>query len=355
MASPIDLTKFVHPSQLGGIERYVIEDGAARGVRALCFNSGGGLRFRVLPDRGLDIDQAFFDRHSLAFLSHKGVSAPTRGLDRGADWLKSFMGGLLTSCGPFNIGAPVNDNGEDLGLHGPHSNTPAEIESVIQPDPRAGRLDMSVTAAVRYGSFYGPLLNLRRTIACTLGSNQIRFTDEFVNPGNTAVPHAWLLHINLGYPLVDQGAILCYDVTRIEPMPGAAMSAKTFAPGNDAKRIPAPLESHRGETSAVGYLYPRADRDGAASVGIINDRLGIGLAIRYDTRQFPRCANWQHFGPHEYVTALEPANGSVEGRDKDRAAGVLDSIPAGQSRRYDYSIEVLTPGQPLEALRRLNG
>src|SRR3954454_12516416 len=95
--------RFINPAQLGGIEQYVIDDGAGRGVRALCVNTGGGLRYRVLADRGLDIDQAFFNQHSLAFLMFNGATAPTRALDRGLDWLKGFPGVLLTSCGPFNI------------------------------------------------------------------------------------------------------------------------------------------------------------------------------------------------------------------------------------------------------------
>src|SRR5256885_7873582 len=102
-------SRFINPAQLGGIESYVIDDGPARGVRALCVNTGGGLRYRVLVDRGLDIDQAFFNQMSLAFLAHKGVTPPTRGLDRGLDWLKGFGAGLLTSCGPFNTGGPVVD------------------------------------------------------------------------------------------------------------------------------------------------------------------------------------------------------------------------------------------------------
>src|SRR5438105_15682228 len=112
-ATPFDPTKFVHPAQAGGIERYVLDDGAGRGVRALCVNTGGGLRYRVLVDRGLDIDQAFFNQHSLAFLTHKGPTAPNLALDRGIDWLKSFPGGLLTSCGPMNVGAPGIDEGEE--------------------------------------------------------------------------------------------------------------------------------------------------------------------------------------------------------------------------------------------------
>src|SRR6478735_3631696 len=98
---------FVNPAQVGGIEPYQLDDGAGRGVRALCVNTGGGLRYRVLVDRGLDIDQAFFNQHSLAFLTFNGPTAPTRAHDRGLDWLKGFGGGLLTSCGPFNIGGPV--------------------------------------------------------------------------------------------------------------------------------------------------------------------------------------------------------------------------------------------------------
>src|SRR6476646_3829713 len=137
MPAPIqfDAGKYIHTAQVGGIERYTIDDGPARGVRALCVNTGAGLRYRVLVDRGLDIDHAFHNDRSLTFLTHKGVTPPSRGYDRGLDWLKSFPGGLLTSCGPFNTGGPVTDGGEDLGLHGPHSNTAASIESITQPDP----------------------------------------------------------------------------------------------------------------------------------------------------------------------------------------------------------------------------
>src|SRR4051812_23788413 len=168
-----DRTKFINPAQVGGVERYVIDDGAGRGVRALCVNTGGGLRYRVLVDRGFDVDQASFNEHSLTFLTHKGVTAPSRGLDRGTGWLKGFPGGLLTTCGPFNIGEPCTDDDEELGQHGSHSNTAASIESVVEPNPRAGRNEIRLVGRVRYGAFYGPLLELRRTITSMLGSNAI--------------------------------------------------------------------------------------------------------------------------------------------------------------------------------------
>ena len=349
---PFDSSKFVHPAQTGGIERYVIDDGAGRGTRALCVNAGGGLRYRLLPDRGLDIDQAFFGPHSLSFLTHKGVTAPAGGLERGIDWLKTFPGGLLTSCGPFNIGAPSTDAGEDLPLHGAHSNTPAEIESVVQPDPHAGRLEMSVTGVLRYGRLFGPNLTLRRTVRSTLGQNAIQVTDEFTNAANTPTPHAWLLHINLGYPLVDGGAEFCYDAKVVSQ--DNPTSRARFKPGGSYKKIPNPLDAHRGGVEAVAYLYPKAARDGRATVGLINRKLGFGLAIDYSTREFGRCVNWQHWGPGEYVTALEPSTGTTEGRAKDRAEGTLRQIEPGAQAAYHYTIRVVTKREEIEALRALN-
>jgi hypothetical protein len=350
-----DKTKFIQASQVGGIEAYTIDEGAGRGVRALVVNTGGGLRYRVVVDRGLDIDQAFYNQNSLSFLTHKGVTPPTRGLDRGLDWLRSFPGGLLTSCGPFNIGPPGKDGEDDLGLHGPHSNTGATIESVSQPDPHGGKLDMTVVGRVKYGAFYGPCVELRRTIRSTLGSNAIEITDEFTNAGNQPAPHAWLLHINLGYPLVDGGAELCFDSPKVLPT-DAIESVKRFREGVNYKKILPPQEAHRGPESAVAYLFPRpTDRAGNVTVGVVNRKLGLGVAIRYNTKQFPRCGNWQHFGPGEYVTALEPMNGTIDGRASDRKNKLLDRIPAGGKKVYRYAIEAVTSRAGFSELRGLNG
>lgn len=345
--SPSPTDRFINVSQLGGIERYTLDDGPGRGVRALCVNTGAGLRYRVLVDRGLDIDQAFFQQHSLTFLSHKGVTTPSRAYDRGLDWLKSFPVGLLTSCGPFSTGAPTSDDGEDLGLHGHHSNSPASLDAVFQPDPYSADPAMTIVGRVRYGALYGPSAELKRTIRSYLHSNLISIEDEFTNPGNTPIPHAWLLHINFGYPLLDDGSELRVDTSKIEPVGDSG----PFFEGN-WKRLTAPRDDRRGSTSSVAYLYPRAGADGHATVAIVNPKLSLAVAIRYDTREFPRCVNWQHLGPREYVTALEPANGGVEGRDKDRARGWLDTLQPGEKKTYRYELEVLTTQDAIAQLPR---
>jgi len=357
MAAPslsqnFDNNKFINPAQIGGIESYTLEDGAGRGVRALCVNTGAGLRYRVLVDRGLDIDQAFHHQHSLAFLTYKGVTRPSRGLDSGYRWLRGFPGGLLTSCGPFNIGDPTNDQGDELGQHGEHSNTAASLESVIQPDPQRGRDQMSVSGTIRYGAFYGPCLELRRTIRSRLGQNRIDFVDEFNNVGNTVVSHAWLLHINFGYPLVDEGAELCYAESKLEPMDNE-QSLRFFAKGRNYKRLGGPAAEGKGQ-SVVAYIHPKAARDGAATVGIINRKLNLGVAIHYNTKEFGRCGNWQSLQSREYVTALEPMTGKVTGTHLDRAEGLVLSLQPGERRGYHYSIEVASDKPAIEALRALN-
>jgi hypothetical protein len=352
----MDTSKFINPQQVGGIESYSFNNGPARSTRALLVNTGGGLRYRILPDRGLDIDQAFFNQHSLTFLAHKGVTPPqAEALRHGLDWLRGFPVGLLTSCGPTNAGGPATDAGEEVGLHGPHSGTAATIESVVQPDPRGGRMHMSVTAVVRYGSFYGPCIELRRTITSTLGQNVIDVRDEFFNAGNEDQPHAWLLHVNFGYPLCDQGSEFCYDAAKIEPLADPGAQEWFGATDGAYKRIPGALKEHHGPNSVVAYLYPKARAAGGdTTVGVVNERLGFGVAIHYNTKEFPRCGNWQHWGEQEYVGALEPMTGGVEGRDKDRERGWLLTLPAGGRRSYHYRIEVVSEKAGLNALLALN-
>src|SRR3954471_5634587 len=126
--------KISHHSQLGGIETSVLDNGAGRGTRIAWINTGTGLRFKVVIDRAMDIADAFFNQYSLAWLSHKGVTSPQPFSNTGADWLKTFSGGLLMTCGLSHVGGPEADEYGQRGLHGEISNLPAEIESIVQPD-----------------------------------------------------------------------------------------------------------------------------------------------------------------------------------------------------------------------------
>ena len=98
--------KISNTAQLGGIETSVLDNGPGRGTRIAWFNTGSGLRFKVVLDRAMDIADTFYNQHSIAWLSHAGITAPQPFSNRGLDWLRTFGGGLLTTCGLSHVGGP---------------------------------------------------------------------------------------------------------------------------------------------------------------------------------------------------------------------------------------------------------
>ncbi len=155
--------KISNVKQLGGIETSVIDNGSGRGSRIAWVNTGTGLRYKVVIDRAMDIADAFYNQHSVAWLSALGVSAPQPFSNKGLDWLQTFGGGLLVTCELTHVGGPESDEFGERGLHGSISNTPAEIESIIQPDPMVGEMEMSITGRIKQTKIFGPSLELKRT------------------------------------------------------------------------------------------------------------------------------------------------------------------------------------------------
>jgi hypothetical protein len=347
---PLADAPVINASQLGGIETATLDNGPGRGVRVAWVNTGGGLRYKVVIDRGLDIADAEFLGQSLTWHSLVGITAPSFAYHQGLDWLRSFAGGLLASCGPTYMGAPCTDGDEELGLHGPHSNTAATVESIVNPDLRAGRYEMAITGLVRTAKVFNPNVELRRTIRSPLGESVIEIHDHFVNCGNEPVPHAWLLHINFGYPLLEpKVSTYCYK-GKVTPR---ADSVEWYS-RKDFRRAPAPQKAHCGVGEDCTYIEPTPDRKGIATVGVVNEKRRFGVKIEYSTKQFPRMVNWQHWGPGgSYVGALEPMNGSVEGRPTDRRRGWLDTLKPGETRNYACRITATNDEKDLKALLKL--
>ena len=69
---------------------------------------------------------------------------------------------------------------------------------------------MELGLLVRDTRMFGPVFQVRRTLRCTLGRPEIEIEDEVANHGDTPVPHHWLYHCNLGYPLLDEGGRFIY-------------------------------------------------------------------------------------------------------------------------------------------------
>ena len=291
-------------------------------------------------DRAMDIADAFYNQHSLAWLSHVGITSPQPFSHRGMDWIRTFGGGLLTTCGLSHIGGPEADKYGERGLHGLISNMPAEIESIIQPDPLNGKMEMSLTGKVKQTQVFGPSLELKRTISGTLGHAAIRIHDEVTNCGNTAAPHMLLYHLNFGWPLVDEGTDILWHGPW-KSFAGDKSPTKIFREGNNFRKCPPPLELHNGPGEEVAFIDITPDDSGRCTAGLYNERINLAVAIRFNKKELPWLTNWQHWGKGEYVTGLEPGTNPPIGQAKAREQNELIFLEPGETRIYNLEIEVL--------------
>ncbi|MDB5260853.1 MAG: hypothetical protein JWQ14_134 [Adhaeribacter sp.] len=345
--------KIVNPAQLGGIETSVLDNGPGRGTRIAWINTGTGLRYKVVLDRAMDIADTFYNQHSLAWLSHSGVTPPQPFSHPGINWLRTFGGGLVTTCGLSHVGGPETDAYGERGLHGQISNIPAEVESIIQPDILTGNLNMSITGRMRETQVLGPNLELKRTISGTLGQAVIRIQDEVINCGNTAAPHMLLYHCNFGWPLVDEGTQIIWQ-GEWQSREGAP-HYKIFREGNNFRQCLAPLDAHSGTGEEAAFIAITPDDNGQCTCGLYNATLGMALALRFPKAQLPWLTNWQHWGKNEYVTGLEPGTNPPIGQAKARELNQLIQLAPGERRIYNLEIEILTDKNNIDEFLKNTG
>lgn len=339
----------INPAQLGGIELFSTLNGPGYPNRVAWVNTGSGLHYKVVIDRGLDIAEAFYKGVSLSWLSLSGIPKPEMSLNKGLDWLWGFYGGLVVSCGPTSAGAPGKDKDQELSLHGRHSNLSATIESVINPDPLQGRNEMKIAGIVREAKLFEPNIELHRTITSPLGVPRIIIEDAFLNRGNTTMEHAWLLHINLGYPLLEPGAELAFH-GKVTPLAGST----EYFTKRKFRIVPEPLKEHTAAGEACAYIDPTPDAKGMVHCGVINTRRRLAVKISFTKKDFPRFVNWQHFGPGgQFVMGIEPANCGVEGRARDRDRGWLQVLKPGEKKNYRCVLEVLEGNDNIAQFRKL--
>ena len=266
--------KVINCAQIGGIETSVLDNDLGKGSRIAWVNTGAGLRYKVVIDRGLDIVDAFYNQYSLVWLSHAGVTAQRPDANRGLGWLYSFAGGLLTTCGLTHVGGPERDEFGERGLHGRISNLPGRVESIVQPELTVGKLQMSITAVVKQSRVFGPNLELRRTISSTLGEPTVRIHDVVSNLGNTPAPHMILYHCNYGWPLVDEGTEIVFKGKWASR--GMDMDNAVFSSRRNFRKCSKPLDSHRGSGEGCAFIDVAANKRGFAPSAFIIE----GLALR---------------------------------------------------------------------------
>lgn len=321
------------------MRQVVLADGAERGIRVIEFRTASGLAFDVLVDRGMDIGDAGHAGRPFGWRSATGLRNPAlhdAADEDGLAWLRSFSG-LLVTGGLDHIFGPALCQTPQYRyptrpavhhpLHGRIANTPARLHSVGGEWLDGGGYQVFAEGEVRQAAVFGEYLVLRRRIEAEAYGDEIRITDTVTNEGFDPTPHEMLYHINLGWPLLDSSARL------LAPVAATPWQSPSVAEqGQPYDHFPEPrpgfveqLHEHR--------LIP--DARGEAEVALVNDRLGMGVAIRWPLTALPRLIQWSHLREGGYAVGLEPATHRPEGTDPP----VL--LEHGESREYRVTIRVL--------------
>jgi hypothetical protein len=310
-------------AQVARVDSFVETDGPARGSRRLRVINGGGLEFDVHPDRALDIGAATFDGVPLAWLSPTGISSPHRYEPEGTGWLRTFGGGLMTTCGLDNFGPPADDEDGVAGMHGRIGTVPAHLTGTETTSER-----ITVSGTVRQATVFGENLLLTRRITSEVGSAAFSVDDTVTNEGSTSSPHMVLYHVNLGWPLLDAGAVVEIPHAAVEPRDPDAEEGF-----GSRYEIGAPVRGFREQV----YIH-RAGPERYASV--TNKQRGLRLTLRFSDT-LPGVFEWKMTATQHYVLGLEPANTpEIRGRAAARTAGLLPRLEPGESVSYRVSVEM---------------
>jgi len=328
-------------AQVAGTRFMTLAEGAEAGVRIADCRTGSGLRFQVTLDRGMDIAMAEYRGIPLAFRAPAGDVHPSHYDGRGRGWLRTFPGGLMTGCGMTTVGSPSLDAGEDLGQHGRLSHIQAAgVASAAQWE--GDECTFTLSGRMRESGMFAENLLLERVISTRLGQSTIGIHDTVRNEGHETTPLMLLYHINIGWPLLDEGARLLLNARTTVPRDAAA------APGlGEARLFSGPV---RGYAEQVFYHECIPGDDGYGAVMLRNARLGLALLVRFRMNELVRLIEWKMVGEGTYVLGIEPANCLVEGRKAEREKGTLRYIEPGEHRDFDVEIGVAEGESEIDTL-----
>ena len=334
--------------QVSGITPFQLIDGRGAGGRALRIATGTGLDVEVFADRALDLNRASYRGQTLCWRSQNGDVAPAFCQPDDDGFLRSFFGGLLTTCGLTNFGPGGTDEWGTVGLHGRIHAAPAE-ELSYSESWQGDECTLEISGTMRESRVFGENVSLNRRVWTHLGSNTLWLTDTVRNDGFATWPHMILYHINAGFPLLSPGARLYVSHSDVEPRDAEARRGIEVW---DQVSDPQP-----GFKEQVFLHRPVNCSDGRAAVALVNERLqcgeGLGLAVRFDTEQLPALQQWRMMGEGTYVMGIEPANCRIEGRLNAAREGVLPFLEAGETRTYEIEFQVLTTRAEIDVVLQL--
>ncbi len=333
--------------QIAGIRTVQLDDGNERPTRAAILHTGAGLEVTVLLDRGLDIPAASYNGKAMGWRSTTGDVGPQYFEAEGLRWLRSYFGGLVTTCGLTHVGAPRPESALlGNGLHGRIGNLPARNLQIVQ-EWQDNDYIMGVTGTMRETVVFGENLTLTRTVFTKLGERRFWIRDMVTNEGFNDTKYMLLYHCNIGWPALDTGSEMIAPSRFVAPRDAEAQDGKECW-----NKMDPPVHKYR-EKCYYHDMVPAPD--GSVTVALVNDGFakgeGFGVYVKYDKSELPRFVEWKQMGEQDYVIGFEPCNCGVEGRQIDEELGLLHTLKAGETKTVTLEFGVILNEKELKAVK----
>ena len=313
------------PEQLASCRLSTLEEGNGRGTRIVDVNNGSGLSFTVAPDRGMDVVDTCFKGIPISFRAPAGYTNGARYEAKGFGWLRSWAGGMISTCGLRNVGGPGTNPDNALepewGLHGRINHQGADnlcTRKFWQDD----KLKIKIEGRLREAALFAENLRLERKIETVMGDNTIYLTDKVSNEGAASEVLQILYHCNFGYPAISPGATLAAPDHKVTPRDETA--------GEGVKLWNIFEEPVNGFAEQCFLHVIPAEADGFAGIKLLNPAIGLQAKLSWDTGTLPQLMQWKMQGTGTYVLGLEPTNCSVSGRAADIKSGQAQFIEPGE-------------------------
>ena len=291
-------------AQIASLRRYELTEGAERGLRVLdCDN--GKLRFLLNESKALDIMQLYHEGQNVSFISKNGFCA------RETPFASRFEGSMLYTCGLDNVGAR-----EGCELHGSHHNTPAKVTRA-----ECSEAGILVEAEMSETELFGRNLAFRRRVFSAVGSDTLEICDTLENRGAREEEYCLLYHVNVGYPMLDEGAELVDDAEEV--IPRTPWAAEHLA---ERRQMGASVDNEEEMCYFLRLKTP--------AVSLVNKALGKTFSLAWSGDTLPHFVEWKSMASGDYALGLEPCTTELDDRF------VYKKIGAGERVAFRIKIGV---------------
>ena len=304
-----------NPAQLVTLRRVTVSEGRSRGVEIIEVRTAGGLDLDILPDAGLDIGQCRYKGVNMSWMSKNGYDSPAVIDPYENEFVNTFPGGLLYTCGLRSAGPANRDNGEWHPLHGRYHSLKAQQVCAENVDD-----EIVVRGIIRETALFGHCLEVKRTIRIPVFGTSVTVQDTIANLTPRDEEIMQIYHCNFGYPLLSEKAKLSLPEER-ETVPRTEFAATGL--GRECE-FDLPID---GEEERV--FFQKMQNEFWAK--LVNPDLGVGMTISWSGETLPILSQWRSMASGDYVLGLEPTNCYISGRHDEREKGTLPVLKAWDS------------------------